>query len=81
MTEQEITTLSKLLVGVLNSQNAIINALDSAGAANRMGHFIPALESAAHFHQPGADPTLEDLPSRILLQLQGAWTDVLKGDI
>ena len=74
MTDQEITMLSKLLIGVLNAQNAIITAIDRNGAATRFNDFIPALQGAAHVTRQDIEPTLEDLPSRILLQLQGAPT-------
>jgi hypothetical protein len=72
MTDEQIQVLAQLLVGILKSQNAIIRAVDKSGAATRLNHFIPALQTAANLKNPQAQPTLEDLPSRILLHLQAA---------
>ncbi len=68
--------LAELLVGVARSQEAVIKALVhhfGTGAGNRFlgDSLIPTLQGDAHVRQHEALPTLVDLPSRLLLQLQG----------
>jgi len=67
--------LAELLVGVARSQKAIIDAvaqhLGQNGIAFRAGAVIPTLQGYANLANPQAQPTLHDLPARILLQIQG----------
>lgn len=82
--------LAELIVGFAKSQNAIIDALvhhlgkggiNQDGGVNRDGanfrgrSVIPTLQSYAHIENRSAPPTLQDLPSRVLLQLQGSPRD------
>lgn len=69
--------LAELLVGVAKSQQAVIDAiaqhLGQQGPAFRMGSLIHALQAAANITgNPPPQPTLKDLPARVLLQIQGA---------
>nr|WP_244109000.1 hypothetical protein [Burkholderia anthina] len=70
--------LAELLVGIARSQNAIIDAVaqhlgQQDGLTFRGRAVVPTLQGAANIlNNPGALPTLHDLPSRLLLQLQGA---------
>ncbi|MCC6474376.1 MAG: hypothetical protein IT514_11585 [Burkholderiales bacterium] len=61
--------LAELLAGVARAQNAIIEAVDKANGGWRNTHLIPALNIAANMRS--AEPRLLDLPSRILMRLQG----------
>jgi hypothetical protein len=68
--------LAELLVGIAKSQQAVIDAiaqhLGQQGPAFRMGSLIPSLQAAANIRgNPPPQPTLQDLPSRVLLQIQG----------
>lgn len=67
--------IAELLIGVTRSQIAIIDALVSHfgqdGNKFRMMSLIPVLQGSAHIHNHDLQPTLQDLPSRLLLQLQG----------
>ncbi|UVE64767.1 hypothetical protein L2Y90_13005 [Burkholderia pyrrocinia] len=68
--------LADLLVGIARSQKAIIDAVTqhlghANGRAFLGGAVIPALQGAAAIANHG-QPTFHDLPSRILLQIQGA---------
>ncbi|MGR3911615.1 hypothetical protein Q3A80_31670 [Burkholderia sp. SR8] len=69
--------LADLLVGIARSQQAIIDAValhlgQPDGLTFRGRAVIPTLQSAANIlNNPAAPPTLHDLPSRLLLQLQG----------
>jgi hypothetical protein len=61
--------LAELLSGIARSQQAIIDAIERSDGGWRNTHLIPVLNVAANIRQ--ADPRLIDLPSRILLRLQG----------
>ena len=62
--------LAELLIGIARAQTAVIHGLDSAMAGAKTQHVVPMLQNAAHLlHRP--DPTLVDLPVRILLTSQG----------
>ena len=61
--------LSDLLIGVARAQNAVIDAIDRANPGFRSGHAVPILNVAANMRT--GDPRTIDLPSRILLRLQG----------
>ncbi|WP_310622863.1 hypothetical protein [Burkholderia cenocepacia] len=67
--------LAELLVGIARSQKAITDAVkihlgQADGLRFQAGSLIPALQGAAAISQHG-QPTFHDLPSRILLQIQG----------
>lgn len=68
--------LAELLVGFARSQKAITDAVklhlgQADGLRFQTGSLIPTLQDAAAIAQHG-QPTFHDLPSRILLQIQGA---------
>jgi hypothetical protein len=61
--------LAELLIGIARSQNAIVDAMDRAEPGFRNTHLLGQLSVAANMRS--ADPRVIDLPSRILLRLQG----------
>jgi hypothetical protein len=61
--------LAELLAGVARSQNAIIDAVERANGGWRNNHLLPLLSIAANMRS--GEPRLLDLPSRVLLRLQG----------
>lgn len=68
--------LADLLVGIARSQKAVIDSLklhlgQADGLKFQAGALIPTLQGAAAIAHHG-QPTFHDLPSRILLQIQGA---------
>jgi hypothetical protein len=68
--------LAEFLIGVARSQQMIIDAValhlgQADGQAFRGRAVIPTLQAAANVRNHGAQPTLHDLPSRVLLRLQG----------
>ncbi|WP_114814600.1 hypothetical protein [Paraburkholderia kururiensis] len=66
--------LAELLLGIAKSQKAIIDSialhLGQNGAAFHARALIPTLQGAANVMNHQAQPTLQDLPSRLLLQVQ-----------
>lgn len=68
-----ITTqqLAEILVGVARSQQAIIDALESQKAGYRGTHLAPALDNAAKSRVTTRPLTLQEFPSRVLLQCMG----------
>jgi hypothetical protein len=73
MTMAEITTqqLAELLVGVARSQQAVVDAIESAQAGFKSKHLSPTLQSVAKLRSMEYTATLQDLPARVLLQCQG----------
>ena len=61
--------LAELLSGIAKSQNAMLDAVDRAMPGFKTTHLGPVLSIAANIRQ--AEPRLIDLPSRVLLRLQG----------
>jgi len=61
--------LADLLIGIARSQNAVIDAMERASPGFRSTHAVPLLQLAANLRV--GDPRLIDLPSRVLLRLQG----------
>jgi len=61
--------LADILIGVARAQNALIDAIDHANPGFRNTHAVPILNVAANMR--AGDPRTIDLPSRILLRLQG----------
>jgi hypothetical protein len=68
-----ITThqLAELIIGVARSQQAIIDAVESQKAGFKGGHLAPALDNAAKSRVTTRPLTLQEFPSRVLLQCIG----------
>ncbi|HEX5611822.1 MAG TPA: hypothetical protein VFX67_04165 [Burkholderiales bacterium] len=62
--------LADLLIGIARAQAAVIQGVDNAMAGTKTQYIVPALQNAAHLRDH-PDPTLVDLPVRILLTSQG----------
>ena len=62
--------LAELLLGIARAQAAIIQGLENEMAGVRSGRIIPALQNVAHLRDH-PDPTLTDLPVRVLLSTLG----------
>ena len=62
--------LAELLSGIGRAQAAVIQGLESEMAGIRSGRVVPAVQNAAHLRDH-PDPTLVDLPVRILLSSMG----------
>jgi len=63
------TQLAELLMGIAKAQGAIIDAIDRAEPGFKNNHAVPILTTAANVR--AAVPRIQDLPSRILLRMQG----------
>ena len=63
------TQLAELLMGIARAQNAVIDAIERAEPGFRNNHAVPILTIAANVR--AAVPRIQDLPSRILLRMQG----------
>ena len=61
--------LADLLIGIARAQNAVIDAMERASPGFRNTHAVPLITLAANMR--AGDPRLIDLPSRILMRLQG----------
>jgi hypothetical protein len=61
--------LAELLSGIARAQSAVMNGIDSAMAGTKSQHILPALNNAAHLRDR-PQPTLVDLPVRILMSYQ-----------
>ncbi|HEY6240524.1 MAG TPA: hypothetical protein VIW78_06770 [Burkholderiales bacterium] len=61
--------LADLVIGFARAQNAVIDAMDRASPGFRSQHAVPILNVAANMR--AGDPRMIDLPSRVLLRLQG----------
>jgi hypothetical protein len=62
--------LAELLLGIARAQAAIVNGLENELAGVRSGRVIPALQNVAHMRDH-PEPTLTDLPVRVLLGTLG----------
>ena len=62
--------LAELLAGIARAQAAMVQGLENELAGVRSGRVIPAVQNAAHLRDH-PDPTLVDLPVRILLGSMG----------
>jgi hypothetical protein len=62
--------LAELLIGIARAQHTIIQGVESAMAGTRTQHILPMLQNAAHLRDH-PEPTLIDLPVRVLLTTQG----------
>ena len=61
--------LAELLSGIARAQSAVMNGIDSVMAGTKSQHILPALNNAAHLRDR-PQPTLVDLPVRILMSYQ-----------
>ena len=61
--------LADLLIGIAKAQTAVIDAMERASPGFRNTHAVPLLQIAANMR--AGDPRLIDLPSRVLLRMQG----------
>jgi len=62
--------LAELLLGIARAQAGIIQGLENEMAGVRSGRIIPALQNVAHLRDH-PNPTLTDLPVRVLLGTLG----------
>ena len=62
--------LAELLLGIARAQAAIIQGLENQMAGVRSGGIVPALQNVAHMRDH-PNPTLTDLPVRVLLGTLG----------
>ena len=62
--------LAELLIGIARAQHAVIQGLESAMAGTKTQHILPMLQNMAHLRDH-PEPTLVDLPVRVLLTSQG----------
>ena len=62
--------LAELLSGIARAQAAVMNGVDSAMVGSKTQHILPALQNSAHLRDR-PQPTLVDLPLRILMSYQG----------
>jgi hypothetical protein len=62
--------LAELLIGISRAQAAMVQGLESEFAGIRSGRIIPQVQNSAHLRDH-PDPTLVDLPVRMLLTSMG----------
>src|ERR1700694_2815038 len=62
--------LAELLTGIARAQAAMVQGLENELAGVRSGRIIPAVQNVAHLRDH-PQPTLADLPSRVLLSTMG----------
>jgi hypothetical protein len=62
--------LAELLLGIARTQAAIVQGLENEFAGVRSGRIVPALQNVAHLRDH-PQPTLTDLPVRVLLATLG----------
>jgi hypothetical protein len=65
--------LAELLLGIARAQAGIVQGLENELAGVRSGRIIPALQNVAHLRDH-PQPTLTDLPVRVLLSTLGRQT-------
>lgn len=70
MAQPTTQQLAELLIGIARAQSAVILGLESAMAGTKTQHILPQLQNLAHLRDH-PEPTLIDLPVRILLGTQG----------
>jgi hypothetical protein len=63
-----VEQLAELLAGIVRSQQAIIDAIESESGGWRNTHLLPKLNTAANMRL--ANSRLMDIPSRVLLRSQ-----------
>ena len=62
--------LAELLMGIARAQAAIVQGIENEMAGFRSGRAVPALQNVGHLRDH-PQPTLVDLPIRILLTTMG----------
>lgn len=62
--------LAELLMGIARAQAAIVQGIENELTGFRSGRAVPALQNVAHLRDH-PQPTLVDLPIRILLSTMG----------
>jgi hypothetical protein len=62
--------LAELLNGIARAQAAVIQGLEVANPGTRSNYVVPSIQNAAHLRDH-PDPTLTDLPVRMLLSTMG----------
>ncbi len=62
--------LAELLSGIARAQAAVIHGVENAHPGTRSNHVLPAIQNVAHLRDH-PEPTLTDLPVRILLSYMG----------
>ncbi len=62
--------LAELLTGIARAQAAMVQGLENELAGVRSGRIVPAVQNAAHLRDH-PEPTLVDLPVRVLLASMG----------
>lgn len=62
--------LAELLIGIARAQAGIIQAVENEMTGFRSGRAVPALQNVAHLRDH-PEPTLVDLPVRVLLATLG----------
>ena len=62
--------LAELLLGIARAQAAMVQGLENEFAGVRSGRIVPALQNVAHLRDH-PQPTLTDLPVRVLLATLG----------
>jgi len=70
--------LAELLLGIARAQAAIVHGLESEFAGLRSGRIVPAVHNVAHLRDH-PQPTLTDLPVRVLLGTLGRQVPDLAG--
>ena len=70
MAQPTTQQLAELLIGIARAQSAVILGIESAMAGTKTQHILPQLQNLAHLRDH-PEPTLIDLPVRILLSTQG----------
>lgn len=70
--------LAELLLGIARAQAAIVHGLESEFAGIRSGRIVPAVQNVAHLRDH-PQPTLTDLPVRVLLGTLGRQVPDLAG--
>jgi len=62
--------LAELLMGIARAQAAIVQGIENEMGGFRSGRAVPALQNVAHLRDH-PEPTLTDLPVRVLLATLG----------
>ncbi len=62
--------LAELLNGIARAQAAVLQGIEVANPGTRSNSVVPAIQNAAHLRDH-PDPTLTDLPVRMLLSHMG----------
>ena len=70
MAQPSTQQLAELLIGIARAQTALILGLESAMGGVKTQHILPQMQNLAHLRDH-PEPTLIDLPVRILLTSQG----------